>query len=146
MSDKLTFTLHELVSEIDLAADHILQSRHGVSGPTFLFLAVCADVEPADITSLARCLGVSKAAVSKRVPALAQDGWITTSSDPDHARRVIVSLTDKARVLVRKAGRELDDAFTATLADPRADGIDPTVLNAQLNTLLEIMREKGALG
>ncbi|WP_084038811.1 MarR family winged helix-turn-helix transcriptional regulator [Demequina sp. NBRC 110053] len=143
MSDKLTFTLHELVSEIDASADEVLRDRYGVTGPTFVFLATCADVEPTDITTLARCLGVTKAAVSKRVPALVAEGWITTAGDPAHGRRVMLSLTERARDLVDRAGRDLDQHFTAMLADPRAAAIDAAVLNAQLNTLVAILREKG---
>ncbi|WP_062210932.1 MarR family winged helix-turn-helix transcriptional regulator [Demequina oxidasica] len=143
MSDKITFTLHEVVAALDEAADSLLIDKYGVTGSQFVFLAVCADVEPTDVTSLARCLGVSKAAVSKRVPSMVAGGWIVTRDDPANARRVVIELSDTARELVETGGRDLDRAFTSLFDDPRAAGIDPHQLNRQLGVLTELLLEKG---
>lgn len=143
MSDKVTFTIHELVSAHIAAAEALLLDRHGVTASQFEFLAICADVEPTDITSLAQCLRVSRAAVSKRVPAMVAQGWITAHGDPTHGRRVIIELTDRARALVERAGRELEAAFVTVLEDSRARDIDVAELNRQLNVLTAILCEKG---
>ena len=145
MSDKLTFTLHELVQVLDLSADSLLTATYGVTGSQFVFLATLADVEPTDVTTLAECLGVSKAAVSKRVPSLVDAGWITASADPHHGRRVVLTLTDRGRDLVDRAGRDLDTQFTALFDHPAAAGLDPAVLNDQLITLISILRQNGPL-
>ena len=142
MSDKITFTLHELVSEIDAHADHVLQSRYGVTASQFIALATLADIEPSDMTALARCLGVTKAAVSKRVPSLVDAGWVTATHEPGQGRRVVLELTDTARDLVERAGRDLDAQFAALLDHPQARGIDLAVLNEQLTTLTAILRDK----
>lgn len=144
MSDKITFSIHELVSALDTAADAMLTERYGVTANQFVFLATCADVEPTDITGLAECLRISKAAVSKRVPGLVRDGWLTTRDDPAHGRRVILELTDRARDLVERAGRDLDAQFTALFTDPRARGIDAALLNDHLNVLTALLRENAA--
>ncbi|MDE0547404.1 MarR family winged helix-turn-helix transcriptional regulator [Microbacterium sp. C7(2022)] len=146
MNERLTVTLHHLVSELDAYADDYLQRHHGVSFNTFQVLAVVADVEPVDITHLARCLGVTKAAVSKRVPALVEGGWLTTSADPTHKRRVMVSLTPRAADLVQVAGGELEAEFTALFTDSRlsATGIEATALNTHLHLLTTILLEKGS--
>ena len=144
MSDKITFTLHELVAEVDAHADRILRERYAVTGSQFVALAVLADVEPTDITRLAFCLGVSKAAVSKRVPGLVEAGWVTTRSEPGQGRRVILELTDTARELVATAGPELDARFAELIDHPDAAGIDLAVLNDQLATLTRILRQNGA--
>jgi DNA-binding MarR family transcriptional regulator len=145
MPERITSTLHHLVSVLDAYADAHLQSRHGVSFPTFYFLAAAADVEPVDITTLARCLAVTKAAVSKRVPALVADGWITTSGDPHHGRRVLISLTPAARELVRVAGGELEDAFGDLFTHPRVReaGLDPAAFATHLSLLIGLVEEKG---
>ena len=145
MSDKLTFTLHELVQVLDLSADSLLTAKYGVTGSQFVFLATLEDVEPTDVTTLAECLGVSKAAVSKRVPGLVEAGWITTAADPHHGRRVVLTLTDRGRDLVERAGRDLDAQFTALFQHPAAAGLDPRLLNDQLNTLISILRQNGPL-
>ncbi|WP_084079255.1 MarR family winged helix-turn-helix transcriptional regulator [Demequina sp. NBRC 110057] len=144
MSDKITFTLHELVAEVDAHADQILRARYGITGSQFVALAVLADVEPTDITRLAACLGVTKAAVSKRVPGLVEAGWVTTRQEPGQGRRVILELTTTARELVATAGPELDARFAALVSHPDAEGIDLVALNDQLATLTRILRENGA--
>lgn len=148
MADRITVTLHELVAELDLYADAYLRAHHGVSYNLFEFLATLAELEPVDITGLARCLRVTKAAVSKRVPALVGDGWVTATPGP--GRRVELGLTPRGRDLVDVAGGELELAFTEMLADPRLDparspgAVDPAALHAHLRTLTRIAIEKGA--
>lgn len=148
MADRITITLHELVAELDIYADAVLQQRHGVSFNLFEFLATLAEVGPVDVTGLARCLRVTKAAVSKRLPGLVDDGWIRTEAGT--GRRVVLSLTDKGHALVQRAGGELEAEFTEMLADPRLDpevspgAIDAGRLNSHLATLTTIVLEKGA--
>ena len=147
MASRVTVTLHELVAELDLYADAVLQRRHGVSFNLFEFLATLAEVGPIDVTGLSRCLRVSKAAVSKRVPGLVAGGWIRTESGG--GRRVVLSLTDAGTDLVDRAGGELEAEFAAMLTDPRLDpavspgAIDAVRLNTHLTTLTSIVIEKG---
>ncbi|MGN6218924.1 MAG: MarR family winged helix-turn-helix transcriptional regulator [Microbacterium sp.] len=146
MSDRLSFTIHELVAEIGAYADGVLRSRYGVGYNHFQFLAILADVEPSDMTRLAHCLGVTKAAVSKRVPALVEDGWITADSPAGAGRSVLLSLTPKGAALVRDAGAVLERDFAAMLAAPALadDPIDAPRLNAQLNRLIAFMQSPTA--
>ncbi|MFT4157527.1 MAG: MarR family transcriptional regulator [Microbacterium sp.] len=147
MADRITVTLHELVAELDLYADVWLRVRHGVSYNLFELLAALAERQPIDITRLAQCLGVTKAAVSKRIPAMVADGWITAS--PGGGRRVELGLTPRGAELVQKAGGELEREFTGILSDPRLDpactpgAVDPEAFHAHLRTLTRIILEKG---
>jgi DNA-binding MarR family transcriptional regulator len=145
VSDRITVTLHHLVALMDSYAEGMLQAAHGVSFSQFQFLAAVADLQPVDITTLARCLFVTKAAVSKRVPSLVADGWLVAADDPHHGRRVLLTLTPRAMDLVVEAGGGLDDQFTALFSDPRlgAEGIDVARLNHQLQTLMDLVIEKG---
>ncbi len=148
MAERITVTLHELVAELDIYADAHLREHHGVSYNLFELLATLAETAPIDITGLARCLRVTKAAVSKRVPALVADGWIT--ADGGEGRRIVLGLTPRGAALVRIAGGELEAEFAALFADPRLDprrsagAVDPATLNAHLSTLTEIIIEKGS--
>lgn len=146
MSDRLSFTLHELVAEIDAYADGILQAEYGVGYNHFQFLAILAGVEPTDMTRLAHCLGVTKAAVSKRVPALVDDGWITTDSPAGAGRSILLTLTEKGADLVRTAGARLEADFAAMLEAPAfaADPIDAPRLNSQLNTFVAFIQSRQA--
>ena len=146
VSDRLTFTIHELVAELDAHADELLRERYGVSFNHFEFLAVLSDVEPSDMTTLARCLGVTKAAVSKRVPALVADRWISAASEPGAGRRVLLTLTPRGAQLVRAAGADLEGEFAAFLGDPSLaeDPIDAARLNRQLVALTSLIQQKSA--
>lgn len=146
MSDRLSFTIHELVAEIDAYADGVLRARYGVGYNHFQFLAILADVEPSDMTRLAHCLGVTKAAVSKRVPALVEDGWIVADSPAGAGRSVLLSLTPKGAALVRDAGAVLERDFAAMLGAPAlaGDPIDAPRLNAQLNSLIAFIQSPTA--
>ena len=147
MAARITVTLHELVAELDLFADAYLREHHGVGFNLFEFLATLAEAQPIDITGLARCLRITKAAVSKRVPVLVAAGWITTRSE--RGRRVLISLTSQGAELVERAGGELEDRFTDMLADPRLDprhtpgALDPNALHEHLSTLTRVVLEKG---
>ena len=144
MSDRLTFTLHELVAELDAYADAALRAGYGVSYNHFQFLAVLYDAEPADMTTLAHCLGVTKAAVSKRVPSLVDAGWITAESPAGAGRSILLSLTPRGTALVRDAGDVLEREFAAMIAHPSlaSDAIDAARLNAQLAALTDFIRHK----
>lgn len=147
MAARLTVTLHELVGELDLFADAWLRDRHGVTFNLFEILATLSERAPIDITGLARCLRVTKAAVSKRVPALVADGWLRTTAG--EGRRILLELTPKGVELVRVAGGELEAEFAQMLTDPRLDpvssgtGITPAALNAHLSALTDIVLAKG---
>lgn len=149
MAENITYTLHELVSALDSYADEVLRDQYDVSFSQFQFLAILATEQPSDLSHLATCLGVTRAAVSKRVPSLVAGGWITTSDDPDNARRVMVSLTPAAEDLVRLASADLEEAFASMFADPRLDpastpgALSVAALNAHLNTLTTILHDKG---
>lgn len=146
MASRVTVTLHELVFELDQYAERYLQAHHGVSFKLFEFVAAIAEVAPVDLTGLAHCLGVSKAAVSKRVPALEREGWITTT--PGQGRQILLGLTEKGAELVTDAGGALEAQFADILADPRLNpagspaAIDAAILNAHLTTLTALLAEK----
>ena len=142
MSERITFTLHELIAAVDAHADAVLRARYGVSFNHFQFLAVLADVAPTDMTTLAACLGITKAGVSKRVPAMVADGWL--ASQPGSGRSILLSLTPKGAALVRDAGGVLEQEFTEMLGDPTLsdDPIDVPRLNRQLVALTALVQQQ----
>lgn len=101
----VTVSLHHIVALIDAYADARLTADFGVSFSEYHVIAVLFDEEPTDVTGLASCLGISKAAVSKRLPSLVRSGLVTTNPDPDHGRRILITLTDQARAIVAQAAR-----------------------------------------
>lgn len=142
LAGDLTVTLHHLVDVVAEYADDVLTRRHGVTFSQYVFLHVLADLDHPDVTSLARCLRVTKAAVSKRVGGFVEAGWVRTLDDPSHGRRVLLELTDAGRRLVGHARGDLEEELAAAYG--AATSVDLPALHADLTTLLGTMR--AALG
>lgn len=140
MSERTTATLHLLVSSLDAYADELLGARYGATFNLFEFLAKVGELDHPDVTTLARYLRLSKAAVSKRLPGLVTAGWVVTLTDASHARRVRIALTEKGAAFVDEAGRLLDDEFGALLAEVR--GVDPAILARQLSDIFEAVEKR----
>lgn len=140
MADRITDTLHHLMAQIDGYADGLLRERHGITYSQFEFLAELAFRQPVDISTLARRLFVTKAAVSKRTPSLVEAGLIETF--PAAGRRVMLQLTAHGAGLVRRASEELDDEFRALLAHPALAGVDVDRLHSDLRTILALVSGK----
>ena len=136
MGEHLTATLHELVYAMDGYADRILTTRFGVGHNHFVFLSPLSHTT-LDVTRLAAQLNLTKAAVSKRVPQLSRAGWLAVAADPDHGRRVLLTLTDAGQALVDEAGTLLNDRFSSLLA---ATAVDQAALTASLTTLVTAVR------
>lgn len=138
MTTALAVTLHDLVHEMDSLADTMLQQRLGVSVGLFAFLTPLS-YETLDLTHLAKALNLTRAATSKRVPSLERDGWVTTAADPNHGRRVLVSLTPEGLEMVTQGREMLSHAFD--LVAENTPAVDGVALNAQLQSLLTTLRQ-----
>lgn len=136
MPTQITARLHELVFAMDRFSDHVLATRYGVDHSLFVFLTPLVGGS-LDITRLAERLNLTKAAVSKRVPRLEHEGWLVTTPDPSHGRRVLLSLTPRGRDLVIDAGTLLNDRFASMLAGL---SIDVRRLDADLVAMVPAVR------
>ena len=130
---RVTFTLNKVVIAINHGADCILRSRFDLTYSQFLFL-LSLRRERKNLTEVAHWLGVSTAAVSKRAPWFEERGLVKQHSDPDHARKVLLSLTASGRSLVDRASTVLEAEFTRMFANV-AD-VDLKQLNLDLNRVL----------
>lgn len=142
MSSRLTYTINHLATALDAYADAVLTARWGITISQFTFLAVLEEGQPTDVTRLAECLGVSKAAVSKRVPGLVARGLVQTATDPAHGRRVVLTLTDEGLRLAREAGDLLEAEF-AQMFDGRPE-LDLERTHADLLAMLDTVLAKAA--
>ena len=141
MSDRITYSLNHLVTAINAYADRVLTDRWGLTFSEFTFLAVLEDGQPLDITHMAECLGVSKAAVSKRVPGLRAKGYVQTVADPANARRVVLTLTDEGTRLAHEAGGVLDAELTRMFEG--RDDLELDRTHADVLLMLEAVLSKG---
>ncbi len=121
---------------MDSLADEVLRKRFGIDVGLFVFLTPLANTTM-DITRLAESLHLTRAAVSKRVPTLERDGWLTTASDPNHGRRVLLTLTPTGTELIEAGRARLTRAFNTVVSDIEVDG---DALNSQLQVILDAVR------
>lgn len=143
VDERLSYALHHLVAELDAHADRILAERYAdLTFSQFMFLAVLEDGQPLDVTRMAECLGVTKAAVSKRVPGLVARGYVDARADPSHGRRVVLTLTDVGVRIAREAGGVLDDEFLRLFTEH--DDLDLTRTRTDVLRMLDVLRRKGS--
>jgi DNA-binding MarR family transcriptional regulator len=104
---RFTFTVHELVDELDRQADTILRQELEMTYGQFRHLASIGD-GCSSLSELASRMGTTRAATSKRAPDLAARGWIRVAKEGrDHA----VSLTPKGARLLTAASDLLESEF-----------------------------------
>ncbi|MBU4189235.1 MAG: hypothetical protein L6256_06210 [Propionicimonas sp.] len=140
MSKHLTADLHELVFAMDAYAGRVLSDHFGLGYSRFVFLSPLLG-GPLDVTRLAESLNFSKAAVSKRVPILEREGWVSTTEDLSAGRRVVIALSESGRDRIGAAAGELNGRFGAMLAGL---AIDVDLFADQVRTLTEAVHELDA--
>jgi DNA-binding MarR family transcriptional regulator len=144
MADRFMVTLHELTAAMDTYADALLRRDHGLSFNEFEYLVVVGEQPGADVTELASCLRLTKAAVSKRLPTLEAAGLVRRRSDPHHRRRVLVGLTAHGAQLLHAAGAQLEAELDTVFrpSDPEQGELDSDQLNTALLTLFHRIKAK----
>jgi len=137
-------TLHELVSTMDTYADALLRRDYAMSFNEFEYLVVVGQLDRPDITEVAACLRLTKAAVSKRLPALEAAGLVRRAADPTHGRRVLVALTPLGAERLKAAGARLEAELAGVFAptDEAGHRVDPVRINTDLETLLSRIKDK----
>jgi DNA-binding MarR family transcriptional regulator len=130
---RISFMLNFLVREMNGQADALLRGEYSITYSQFVFLQVLSESGQLDITRLAQALGVSKAAVSKRIEWFAERALVHVDQDPTNAKRVLVSLTAQGADLSKKSGDYLERRFLNAVA--AAPGVDFAALGDTLATL-----------
>lgn len=139
LETKVTFTLNQLVGELNRQADGILRERFNLTFSQFTFLVTLLNGR-SSITEVAKSLDVSVAAVSKKVDWFVQRGLTRTQGDPSNARKVLVELTAKGKKSAMAAGDELERRFIEIFTCLPA--LDLRKLNRDLLTVLENLNAK----
>jgi len=115
------YLLHQLVFELDRAADSLLRTQIGISYKRAVFLLVLEECGTVTQHELAVALGYSDPSISTMLVELAKEGYLPTIVSPQHARKRLVSITAKGSEVVAQ-GRQLLDAHFDRLM--QAAGVD----------------------
>lgn len=131
---RISFLLNALVKEMNSQADSLLRARYSITYSQFLFLQVLAEATQLDVTRLAEALGVTKAAVSKRLEWFTERQLVMTTHDPQNGKRVLISLTPQGELLARESGDYLEARFMVAITE--TPNIDFPRLNNDVHSLL----------
>lgn len=118
MIDRLqqpAYALHALVAVLDRGADRILKERLGITFTRYLTLLTLQRLGSATQRELAAELGVSEPSVSRTVPLLTEEGYLTATSVVGGGNRRRVELTPDGEKLVDEAADLLEDAFAQVM-------------------------------
>ena len=137
------YALHALVAVLDRAADQILRERLGITYSRHLTLLTLQRLGSATQRELAAELGVSEPSVSRSVPLLTDEGFLTVTSVAGGGNRRRVELTSAGERLVDEAADILEDSF-AQLMD--ATGVNRDQIFAVTNPMLGVLVGADELG
>jgi DNA-binding MarR family transcriptional regulator len=136
---RISFMLNSLVRVMNGQADALLRAEYSITYSQFVFLQRLSESGQLDITRLAQALGVSKAAVSKRIEWFVERALVRVDQDPTNAKRVLVSLTAQGADLSKKSGDYLERRLLGAVA--AAPGVDFAALGDTLATLTAHMEK-----
>jgi len=130
------YALHALVAVLDRAADQILKERLGTTFSRYLTLLTLQRLGSATQRELAAELGVSEPSISRSVPLLTNEGFLTATSVPGEGNRRRVELTSAGEKLVDEAADILEDSFAQLV---KAAGMEPDRILGITNPLLGVL-------
>ena len=110
-SSRITFTLNELVYVLNSAADKHLRANFGLTYSQFLFLVTLMGQNKPTSSLLADCLGVSRAAVSQRLPWFQNRGLVKISKASGNDKNLSLELTPQGEALATQSADFLEQEF-----------------------------------
>jgi len=129
-TSRITFTLNELVHVLNSAADKHLRSRYDLTYSQFLFLVtLMGQIKPTP-SFLAERLGVSRAAVSQRLPWFQDRGLVEVFKVSGNGKNLSVALTRKGAELASQSADFLEQEFRVLFRDTASvdlDALDKTL-------------------
>jgi DNA-binding MarR family transcriptional regulator len=130
------YALHALVAVLDRAADRILRERLGITFSRYLTLLTLQRLGSATQRELAAELGVSEPSISRSVPLLTDEGFLTVTSVTGGGNRRRVELTAVGEKLVNEAADILEDSFAQLMS---AAGVEPGHILDVTNPVLAVL-------
>jgi DNA-binding MarR family transcriptional regulator len=110
-SNRITFTLNELVWVLNGAADRLLRANFALTYSQFLFLVTLQGLGESTPSHLSERLGVSRAAVSQRLDWFAERKLIKVSKPQDNLKNLSLTLTEQGEYLAKSSADFLEEQF-----------------------------------
>ena len=116
-NSRITFTLNHLVGDLNRNADRILREEFGLTYSQFLFLVHLQGAGTVSSSVLARNLGVSRAAVSKRISWFTSRGLVHSGQHHSDQRVLTLALTRLGKKRVEEMSDVLEARFRERFAE-----------------------------
>jgi DNA-binding MarR family transcriptional regulator len=110
--------LRELHSAVTAAAPHAVDTSSAA------VLSRLAELGPLRLSTLAAALCLDISTVSRQVPVLERQGWVTRERDPDDQRAQLLQLTDAGRAVLDGVRRSRAEVLTRLLPDWTDDELE----------------------
>ncbi|MFD1047267.1 MarR family winged helix-turn-helix transcriptional regulator [Kibdelosporangium lantanae] len=117
MDDGLADMLHRVVFLLGEAARQRDDDLGGLTYSQMRLLGTLEDIQPTTQHRLAQALSVSDPAISRALRPLETAGLVEVRTDPDHARRRLVNLTETGRKAFHDNGKPLYDKLRSYLLE-----------------------------
>jgi DNA-binding MarR family transcriptional regulator len=130
---RITFTLNHLVYVLNSAADKHLRANFDLTYSQFLFLVTLMGQNKPTPSRLAECLGVSRAAVSQRLPWFQDHGLVDVFKVSGNDKNLSLALTREGETLATQAADFLEQEFR--LLFDNADFVDLGKLDTTLRQI-----------
>ncbi len=137
---RVTFTLNRLVGELNTTADRVLRKDFGLTYSQFLFLVHLDSAGTVSSSVLAKNMGVSRAAVSKRIPWFTSRGLVRSGHTPSDNRVLTLSATSQGKRLVAEMSDHLEQRFREKFDS--LEGVDLDELNRTLLCVLDHFQQQ----
>jgi DNA-binding MarR family transcriptional regulator len=121
---RITFTLNHLVYVLNSAADKHLRANFGLTYSQFLFLVTLMGQNKPTPSRLAECLGVSRAAVSQRLPWFQDHGLVDVFKVSGNGKNLSLALTRKGAELATQSADFLEQEFRVLFRDTAFADLD----------------------
>nr|CEL16540.1 Transcriptional regulator, MarR family [Kibdelosporangium sp. MJ126-NF4] len=109
--------LHRVVYLLGEAARQRDGDPSGLSYSQMRLLGTVEEIQPATQHQLAQALSVSDPAISRALRPLEAAGYVQIRTDPEHARRRLVSLTETGSKAFHDQGKPLHDELRNALLE-----------------------------
>ncbi|MEY4989880.1 MAG: hypothetical protein RIS08_106 [Actinomycetota bacterium] len=142
-NQRITFTLNHVVSLLNASADRLLRAHFNLTYSQFLFLVTLESLERPTASFLAECLGVSRAAVSQRLPWFQDRGFLEVAKRSGNNKNLSLSLTKKGVDLANSSADFLEGEFRALFQG--IGSVDLKQLDLTLNKIKQgLLTSEGA--
>jgi DNA-binding MarR family transcriptional regulator len=116
--EELSFQLVKLVRGLrELHVAIVEAGGHHVEASSVGLLAGLSTLGPARLSALATAMCLDLSTVSRQVPALEKQGWVTRTRDPEDHRAQLLELTEAGREMLETVRRSRADVLARLLPD-----------------------------